>query len=125
MHRDDLDAKSGAIYAEEEAAFANRIGLAFYVYDSGAGGFREKMRLDGLGNVGINIAAPLAKLHIDQATAGAAIPVLTLDQADISEGLINFIASNRGVIPGATNSTTSVRVEHGGVTYRLALYANA
>lgn len=42
------------------------------------------------GNVGIGIAAPAAKLHIDQASDTAAIPVLYLDQADISEEMIEF-----------------------------------
>ena len=77
------------------------------------------------GNVGINIAIPLAKLHIDQASTTAAIPVLTLDQADISDGFINFIGSDRGVITGATNSLESVRVEIGGVVRRIALYVDA
>ncbi|KKN85710.1 hypothetical protein LCGC14_0275150 [marine sediment metagenome] len=77
------------------------------------------------GWIGMNVNAPLAHLHIDQSNSSAAIPVLALDQADISEGAINFIASARGVITGATNSTQSVRVELNGVVYRLALYANA
>jgi hypothetical protein len=42
------------------------------------------------GNVGINITAPIAKLHVDQASTSAAIPVLYLDQADISEEMIEF-----------------------------------
>ena len=75
--------------------------------------------------VGVGIAAPLAKTHIDQSVSDAAIPVLTLDQADISEGFVNFIGSDRGVIPGATNSVGSVRVELGGVVYRLSLYVDA
>ena len=75
--------------------------------------------------VGIGITAPLAKTHIDQSDNAAAIPVLALDQADISEGFINFIGSDRGVITGVTNSTASVRVETGGVVHRLALYADA
>ena len=63
--------------------------------------------------------------HFDQPTVDAAVPVLTLDQADISEGLINFVASDRGVIAGATASAVSVRVELDGTVYRLALYADA
>ena len=63
--------------------------------------------------------------HFDQPTADAAIPVLALDQADISEGFINFIGSDRGVIAGATASDVSVRVELDGTVYRLALYADA
>ncbi len=45
--------------------------------------------LDG-GNVGIKIAAPTAQLHIDQASTTAAQPVLLLDQADVSEEMIQF-----------------------------------
>ena len=86
----------------------------------------EAMRVDGEnGRVGIGVTAPLAMLHVDQSNDAAAIPTLILDQADISEGLINFIASDRGVITGATNSLKSVRVELGGVVYRMALYVDA
>jgi hypothetical protein len=34
------------------------------------------------GNVGVGVTSPSAKLHVDQETAGAAIPVLYLDQAE-------------------------------------------
>jgi len=76
-------------------------------------------------DVSVGVAAPAGKTHIDQAVDDAAIPVLVLDQADVSEGFINFIGSDRGVITGVTNSTASVRVEIAGVVYRLALYADA
>jgi len=79
--------------------------------------------LDG-GNVGIGTTSPVAKVHIDQAVSDAAIPVLTLDQADVSDGFINFIGSDRGVITGATNSLKSVRVELSGTVYRLALFVD-
>lgn len=69
--------------------------------------------------------APLAQLHVDQSSTTAAIPALILDQADTSEGTINFIASDRGIITGATDSLASVRVEIGGVVRRLALYVDA
>ncbi len=78
------------------------------------------------GEIGFGgVDAPAAQLHIDQSSTTAAIPVLTLDQADESEGTIDFIASARGVITGATDSTESVRVELNGTVYRLALYADA
>ncbi len=78
------------------------------------------------GGVGIGIfAALLGELHIDQSSDSANIPVVVIDQADISEGFINFIGSDRGVIGEGTNSTASVRVEIGGVVHRLALYADA
>lgn len=63
--------------------------------------------------------------HLDQSIDDAAIPVLTLDQADISEGFINFIGSDRGVITEATNSLESVRVEINGTVRRIAMYADA
>lgn len=59
----------------------------------------------------------------DQASDTGAKPVLTLDQADVSEGFINFItADDKGVIDEAVSSLTSVYVERNGVVYRLALY---
>ena len=48
------------------------------------------MRIDNSGNVGIGITVPTAKLHVDQSSTTAAIPVLTLDQADLSEEMIHF-----------------------------------
>jgi len=42
------------------------------------------------GNVGIGTTTPTAKLHVDQSSTTAEIPVLTLDQADISEEMISF-----------------------------------
>jgi len=45
------------------------------------------------GNVGIGTTTPTAKLHVDQSSTTAAIPVLTLDQADVSEEFIHFIGT--------------------------------
>lgn len=44
--------------------------------------------------VGIGIAAPLAKLHVDQSSTSGAKPVLTVDQADVSEEFIHFIGES-------------------------------
>ncbi len=41
-------------------------------------------------NVGITVDPPLARLHVDQTGAAAAIPVLYLDQGDNSEEMIEF-----------------------------------
>lgn len=106
-----------------DASFDGAIGFSTRV-DLGA--LTERVRITGAGYVGIGITAGIAgQTHIDQSSNSAAIPVLVLDQADISEGTINFIASDRGVITGATNSLKSVRVEIGGVVHRLALYVDA
>lgn len=45
-----------------------------------------------VGSVGIGIT-PAAKLHVDQSSETAAVPVLILDQADVSEEFIDFIAT--------------------------------
>jgi hypothetical protein len=77
------------------------------------------------GRVGINVATPVAMIDADQSDASGAIPVLQLDQADESEGFINFVGSDRGFISGATSSLESVRVEVNGVVRRIAVYADA
>jgi len=50
------------------------------------------------GNVGIGITAPLAKLHIDQSSTTGAVPVLTVDQADVSEEFIRFIGTSANAV---------------------------
>jgi len=78
------------------------------------------------GRIGVNMLVGMAgQMHVDQSDNALAIPVLVLDQADISEGFINFVGSDRGIITGATDSLKSVRVELGGTVYRLALYVDA
>lgn len=44
--------------------------------------------------VGINVSAPAAKLHIDQSSTTGAIPVITVDQADVSEEFVRFIGTS-------------------------------
>jgi hypothetical protein len=67
-----------------------------------------------------------AKLTVDQQNASAAIPAVIIDQADLSEGTINFIASARGTgSTAASDIQDTVRVELNGTVYRLALYTDA
>jgi len=49
-----------------------------------------RMTITSTGNVGIGTASPSGRLHIDQASATGANPVLFLDQADVSEEMIQF-----------------------------------
>lgn len=44
--------------------------------------------------IGIGKSSPAAKLHIDQFNTTGAMPVLTLDQADVSEEFIRFIGTS-------------------------------
>ena len=99
--------------------------IAFFTTPDGSGTAVERLVINNAGYVGIGITTALAQTHIDQTSTTVAIPVLALDQADVSEGFINFIGSDRGVITGATNSVGSVRAEINGTVYRLALYADA
>jgi len=70
------------------------------------------------------VAEPDGQVYINQPVTDAAIPVLELNQADNSEGVINFIANNTGVIAGATDSIASCKVELNGTVVRLALYSS-
>jgi hypothetical protein len=101
--------------------------ISFHTSNAGAvAGQRVTIREDG--DVGIGIAAPLAKLHIDQTSTSAAIPVLTLDQADIDDQFINFIgtsaADNTRSISTAALGTYAgkVRVEINGVLRWIPFY---
>jgi len=89
-----------------------------------AGPADAKLTITDTGLTGINTVAPGGQLHVKVIDA-AAIPNLVLAQLDVSEGTINFVASDRGVITGATNSLESVRVEVNGVVRRIAVYADA
>ena len=60
------------------------------------------------GNVGIGTSAPGAKCHIDQSSTTGAIPVLTLDQADVSDGFINLVGTS------AASATGPISTWHAG-----------
>jgi hypothetical protein len=46
------------------------------------------------GKLGVEVTAPAAQLHVDQAVTDAAVPVLTLDQADVSEPFVKLIGES-------------------------------
>lgn len=50
----------------------------------------NRLHITSGGNIGIGTTSPSAKLHVDQSSTTAAIPVLYLDQADVSEEMIEF-----------------------------------
>ena len=61
------------------------------------GSVSEAMRIAWNGNVSIGIIAAAAKVDINQASGTAAIPVLKLTQADISEEIIEFDPTTIGI----------------------------
>lgn len=117
----------GGVPAAGKVLTSDAIGLAFWGAPSGWADDGAIVRLSNNSDqVGIGTATPLAKTHIDQSNSSGNIPVLTLDQADINDGFINFIGSDRGTGSLAgVNQTESVRVEINGVIRRIALYVDA
>lgn len=51
--------------------------------------------------VGVGTATPAAKVHIEQASLTAAIPVLTLDQSDLDEDFFKFIGKSSTLVDRA------------------------
>jgi hypothetical protein len=76
----------------------------------------ERMTINKSGNVGIGTKGPATLLHIDQSVADKALPVVTLDQADVDEPFIKFIGT---VTDGAS---TGSLVEVADATATIAGY---
>jgi len=87
----------------------------------------------GNDRVGIGIpsgAAPNGKLEIDQYSTSGAIPVLTLDQADVDQEFINFQGTSNSDQSSSISTDTSVgsltghiRVAVNGTDYWIPFYA--
>ena len=58
------------------------------------GGGTSGVKVLANGRVGMGVTAPLAKLHIDQASSSGAVPVLILDQGDVSEEFERYIGTS-------------------------------
>lgn len=50
--------------------------------------------VDENGRIGINVENPATPLHVDQTSSSAALPVITVDQADVDEAFAKFIGSS-------------------------------
>ena len=87
-------ASAADIFVEQDgAAGATNIpGRILFDVGTNAANPTERMRIDSTG-VKVGFGAPAAKLHVDQFNTTAAIPVLTLDQADVDHVLIKVIAT--------------------------------
>jgi len=64
------------------------------VFRTGTNSQAERMRITNAGRVGVMVTAPGAQLHVDQASTTGAIPVLTLDQADVSEEFMRLVGAS-------------------------------
>lgn len=78
---DDIDAGSFQYHHNDNS-------FRFFV-NAGTEGFR----INSSGDISTGNVAPLAQLHVDQASTTAAEPVLLLDQADVSEEFVEFIGT--------------------------------
>ncbi len=78
------------------------------------------------GNVGVNDTNPAGKLSVDQSDASGTIPVIELDQADLSEEFVNFISSVGAGYPIDTAAIGTyygkIRVAVNGTFKYMALY---
>ncbi len=83
-------ARFGAVVDGSVSADTVPMGIVFDTSETNSGGITERVRISPSGLVGIGATLPLAQTHIDQASTIAAIPVLLLDQGDISEQCITF-----------------------------------
>ena len=70
--------------------------------------------------VGIGTSTLSGKLTVDQPSTGGAIPVLTLDQADVSEPFIEFLGG--AVSTGKNGQNEYLKVKVGGSTRYLRLF---
>ncbi len=84
----------------------------------------------GNNRANIGTTASGGKLHVDQNSASAAIPVLVLDQGDIDDQFINFIGTSaadgsRSISSDTTEDSAkfgAVRIEINGVTKWVRIY---
>jgi hypothetical protein len=84
--------------------------MAFYTGTINAAA--ERMRITPDGDMGIGATVPTARLYVYQSSATRAIPVLTLDQVDLSEEFIQF---NTTVGAGNPVDTAAVGTYYGKV----------
>jgi hypothetical protein len=77
----------------------------------------------GGGSVGINVVpSGTSKLHVKQGGSAAAIPALMLEQADISEGYIDFIGNVVSISGDAAEN--AVLMEVNGDVKKFHYYPN-
>lgn len=113
----------------------NQGGLVFYVSEESTNvqSTTERMRIDTVGRVAIGHHTPSAQLHVDQASASGARPVLKLDQADVDDTFIDFVgttASDSSKSISTSTATASakfgaVAIEINGVKKWIRVYDTA
>jgi len=83
--------------------------------------------------VGVGVAAPAAKMEIDQNSGTGAIPCLNLDQGDADQAFIDHVGTSAADSSASISSSTAtagskngaLRIEVNGVTHWLRTYDSA
>lgn len=111
-----------------DMAFVNRMTSGiFQIYTHDGSSLARRLVIGATGLAGINLTTPLGQLHVDQPSTTAAVPVLILDQADLSEEFIEFTSTVGAGNPIDTAAIGAyygkIRVNVTGVGYKyIALY---
>lgn len=90
------------------AALTSRPIIDFRTYGN------KKVTITYGGRIGVLTNTPTAQVHIDQSSTTGAIPVLTVDQADVSEEFIRFIGTSangvltQSIVEAADVSTATI-----------------
>ena len=89
----------------------NNSDLAFYLYDGGAAGGTEKLRILNNGNVGIGTSSPSTTLHV--AGTGRFSSGLTLDNGlTLTTGALNLTSTSGAVNLTLSSSTSAFNVNN-------------
>ncbi len=72
---------------------ASNIGFLLFQTTNTGNTLTDRMKINGSGDVGIGTTSISAQLSIDQSGTTTAQPVLLLDQADVSEEMIEFVST--------------------------------
>jgi len=75
--------------------------------------------INEFGWTGVNVLAPLAQLHVDQERTAGGIPALLLDQADLSEGFIDYVGTSAANSTGPITTWTMGNTVQGHVAVEI------
>lgn len=107
----------------------NTVPTSFIIKTSptNGGGNTNRLLITSTGLIGIgNVTNPSGQVHVDQVSTIAALPVIVLDQADLSEEFINFISTIGAGNPIDTAAVGTfygkIRVAVNGTFKYVALY---
>lgn len=100
-----------------------KAGTSYAIYCAGSNSYHAgKVAIGGT-------VAPLAQLHVDQPSASAAIPVLYLDQGDVSEPFTNYVGTSAASAANSLSSWTTgnavqghIQIDVNGVKRWLRFY---